>query len=296
MDSQYQAIKEVGERLRAFRIGAGLSPEDIANQTGISRAAIYRYESGQPIRVDTLAKIAHLLNVSLTSLLGVGSENISSALVFFERMRQLEAEVDHISVLFGPISYLLTSDEFDKHLPDILYESVPENVQDRKAALDDIDKIIEVLKERKLTYSQRKPNIVSLVSASELEQYVRSGFIGCVDPKNVNIEERREVARREVENIINLLIDPPIGIQIGIVVDSSPGSSFQIFTQSSRAQLAVSPFRLGAFANVRIGVANITSVHETVKLHQDVTQRLWKRSLKGEAAVKCLKQILSSQT
>ena len=56
--------------------------------------------------------------------------------------------------------------------------------------------------------------------------------------------------------------------------------------------MAISPFRLGSSANVRIGVASITAADETVKLHQSVTESLWKHSIKGEAAVKVLENLL----
>ncbi len=293
MGSQNQAIKELGQRLRAYRIGAGMTPDEIAKQTGISRAAIYRYESGQPIRVDALGKIADLLDVSLTSLLGVGSEYISSALSFFERMRQIEEEADHISVLFGPISYLLTTDEFDANLPSVLMESVPDSVSTQSDITKQNARITDVLLARKEAFKRRKPNIVSLVSAGELEQFLSSGFVGRHNLDDALVKRRREVARHEVENIIRLLTDQPIGVQIGVVVDSLPVTSFQIFRQSHNAQVAVSPFRLGAYANVRIGVATITSAQEPVHLHQEVTERLWKRSLKSWEAAEYLRKLIS---
>ena len=296
MTSQFDTISEIGERLKSYRIGKGLTPDDIAKKTGVSRAAIYRYESGQPIRVDVLGKIADLLEVSLTSLLGVGSEYISSALTFFERMRQIEKTADQISVLFGPISYLLTTPEFDEYLGVVLHESVPEHAANRSALEADINQIIEVLADRKATYLKRRPNIVSLVAASELEQFLRYGFVGKLDASGELLKERRKIARIEVENIIEQLRNPPIGVQIGVVVDSMPGSSFQVFRKGTDAQVAVSPFRLGAFPNIRIGVATITSAKEAVELHQIVTERLWKNSLKGQDAIGCLKGLLLTES
>ena len=196
MNSQYRAISEIGQRLRAHRIGAGMSPDDVSKKTGISRAAIYRYESGQPIRVDALGKLADLLNVSLTSLFGVGSENIATALSFFERMRQIEESADQISVMFGPISYLLTTTKFDGILGDVLIESLPKNLPDRHKAFADVEAILQILKSRKENYNLRRPNIVSLVSAGELEQFLGSGFIGCANPKGVDLKDRRQAARQ----------------------------------------------------------------------------------------------------
>ncbi len=292
MSTQYDAILQVGERLRSYRLGKGLTPEQVAKETGISRAAIYRYESGQPIRVDALGKIADLLDVSLTSLFGVGSEYITSALTFFERMKQIEATAEQISVLFGPVSYLLTTQQFDAILGQVLNESVPEGATDRENLETEVRKIVETLRERKATFQKRRPNIVSLVSSAELEQFALSGFVGKQGITGPELDERKAIARGEIENIIRLLEEQPIGVQIGVVEDSTPGSSFQIFRNGNKAQVAVSPFRLGSFPNVRIGVATITSAQESIQLHQQVTEQLWKNSLKGVEAVNRLKKIL----
>ncbi|WP_422071765.1 helix-turn-helix domain-containing protein [Tranquillimonas rosea] len=293
MTSQENAIAALGGRLRAYRLGKGLTPDEIARRTGISRAAIYRYEAGQPMRVDSLGKIAELLGVSLTSLLGVGSEYFSSAVSFFERMRQLEAEADHITVLFGPVSYLLTTDAFDAVLPDVLRESVPSEVADPERDTAHGTRVTEILRSRKETYRQRRPNIVSLVSAGELEQFLREGFVGAHLPDETTRAERRAVARSEVENIATLLADPPMGVQIGVIIDALPGSSFQVIGQGPSAQVLVSPFRLGTFANTRIGVATVTAAQESVDLHQSVARDLWRRSLKGQPAADLLGELLA---
>jgi Predicted transcriptional regulators len=265
-------------------MGAGLTPEELAAKAGISRAAIYRYESGKPAKVDTLGKIADLLGVSLPTLLGVGVEYIASAISFFERMRQLEEDVDQITVMFGPISYLLTTERYDELLPTVFDESIPQDVADRKAAVREIDALMEILKTRKETFRRRRPNIVSLVSAAELEDFCRVGFVGAHNPPDVSLAERRAAARAEITNIARMLREQPIGIQIGVVIDSMPGASFQVFKRADKAQVAVSPFRLGSFANIRVGVATITAAAEAVQLYGSMTDQLWRRSLKGDQA------------
>ena len=292
MTSQFQMISEIGDRLKSYRLGMGLSPEDVAKKTGISVASIYRYEAGKPIRVDALGKIADLLDISLASLFGVGSENIASAVTFFERLRQIEAEADQITVLFGPVPYLLTSDSYDELLPQVLLESVPDIAANRGGLESSISQLIEILLSRKKAFKKRKPNIIALISALELEQFVRSGFVGSTNLNPNEIDIRRKAAVLEVQNVIYLLKEQPIGIQIGVVQDSMPGTSFQILRKGTNAQVATSPFRLGNSANVRIGVATITSAREAIKLHQSVTENLWKHSLKGEAAATALEKLL----
>ncbi|WP_174803357.1 helix-turn-helix domain-containing protein [Martelella limonii] len=286
------SIREIGQRLKAFRIGAGLTPEDLANQIGISRAAIYRYEAGATPKVDTLVMIADRLGVTLPNLMGIGTEYIANAVGFFERMRQLEEKVEQIHVLFGPVSYLLTTDEYDQYLQQVLEESVPEDAPFREKSLEEIKVLTGILRQRKEAFREHRPSILSLVSAAELEQFARIGLIGAYGLKNVDVAERKDIARHEIENILRMLRDQPIGVQVGLVVDSIPGSSFQIFRNGTRRTLATSPFRLGALPNIRIGVASISAAPEAVSLHASMTERLWARSLKGMEAVEFLKQII----
>ncbi len=56
---------DIGNRLRAFRLGSGLSADEIAKRIGISRTALYRFEKGELAKIDTLEKLADLLEVSI---------------------------------------------------------------------------------------------------------------------------------------------------------------------------------------------------------------------------------------
>ncbi|WP_291329913.1 helix-turn-helix transcriptional regulator [Desulfovibrio sp. UCD-KL4C] len=283
---------EIGHRLKAFRLGSEYSAEDIASKIGISRAALYRYEKGDPPKLETLESIAELLGVSLTSLMGVGVEYVSSAVSFFERMRQAESVSEHLFVMFGPVSYLLTTDEFDEVLSVVLKEGLSAGLPDLRQARRAIDEILAILKERKDAYQKRKPSIVSLVSAAELERFLRNGFIGTYDLPPEVIKERKAIARRELENVLDMLEKQPIGVQIGILRDSIPSTSFQIFRQPGSATLGISPFRLGEFPNVRLGVAMITSAPEALALHEKMVTELWDRSLKGPEAAAFLKKLI----
>src|SRR5271166_1404192 len=138
---------DIGNRLRAFRLGSGLSAEEIANRLGISRTALYRFEKGEVAKIETLENLAELLQVSVPTLLGVGVEYIASAVSYFERMRQIEEIAEHIIVLAGPISYVLASDAFDAALGDVLRESIPDTLPARQRALEAVDEIISVLRQ-----------------------------------------------------------------------------------------------------------------------------------------------------
>jgi transcriptional regulator with XRE-family HTH domain len=63
----------VGRRLKAYRLGLGLTADALAERLGISRAAVYRIESGTVVKVETLERLTAVLGTSMASLLGAGS-------------------------------------------------------------------------------------------------------------------------------------------------------------------------------------------------------------------------------
>ena len=120
---------DIGNRLKAFRLGSGLSADEIANRLGISRTALYRFEKGELAKIETLEKL-----VRAARRLGAHAARrrrriCRLAVAYFERMRQIEETSEHIIVLAGPISYLLASDAFDRTLADVLRENVPEELR-----------------------------------------------------------------------------------------------------------------------------------------------------------------------
>ena len=118
---------DIGNRLKAFRLGSRLSADEIARQTGISRTALHRFEKGEVVKIETLDRLASLLQVSVATLLGVGIEYIASAVSYFERMRQIESTAQHVTLLASPIAShpYLASDSFESTLEEVLRESIP---------------------------------------------------------------------------------------------------------------------------------------------------------------------------
>ena len=283
---------DIGNRLKAFRLGSGLSAEEIAQQLGISRTALYRFEKGEVAKIETLEKLAELLKVSVPTLLGVGVEYIASAVSYFERMRQIEETAEHVIVLAGPISYVLASDGFHRALGEVLRESVPDGIARRDRALAQIDELMEVLRQRKDSYRRRRPAIVNLIAAAEMERFLRNGLVGRHDLSDAVRRERRALARAEAAHFTALMDNEPIGVQIGIVQDTLPHTSFQIFRQPDRKILALSPFRLGEEPNIRVGVAMITSAPEALALHEVMATELWASALKGLAAVRFMRGMM----
>src|SRR2546429_7507949 len=125
---------DFGNRLKAFRLGSGLSAGEIASRLGISRTALYRFEKGELAKIETLEKLAELLGVSVPTLLGVGVEYIGSAVAYFERMRQIEETSEHIIVLAGPGSYLPAPRPLDPAPPEEARERGPHPGHGRQTA------------------------------------------------------------------------------------------------------------------------------------------------------------------
>ncbi|NKB22783.1 MAG: helix-turn-helix domain-containing protein [Alphaproteobacteria bacterium] len=283
---------DIGNRLKAFRLGSGLSADEIATQIGISRAALYRYEKGEVAKIETLDRMATLLGVSVPTLLGVGVEYMSSAVAFFERMRQIEETAEHIIVSSGPVSYLLTSHKYDVYLEKVLSESVPKGGEDRKQGLETVAELMNILKQRKEAYRRRQPSVVTVIAADELRRFLRNGMVGKVDMPARTRTKRRERSVEEMERVAKYMEDEPIGVQIGIVEDTLPRTSFQIFRQPDRLVLAVSPYRLGENPNIRVGVGMITSAPEAIELHEQTAENLWKRALKGRDAADFIRKTI----
>jgi transcriptional regulator with XRE-family HTH domain len=63
---------EVGQRIRIYRKARGLSQTTLADQLGVTYQQVQKYENGTSrIGAGRLMRIAHVLGVSLVTLLGV---------------------------------------------------------------------------------------------------------------------------------------------------------------------------------------------------------------------------------
>ncbi len=108
------------------------------------------------------------------------------------------------------------------------------------------------------------------------------------------LRERHAATRAEIEHLARLIEADNLGVQIGLVTDTLPQNGFQIFRQAERSTLTISPFRLGAQPNIRVGVAMLTSAPEALKLHDQIVKDAWKTALKGPAAVDYLRGLLDA--
>ena len=286
--------EELGARLRAYRIGASLQAENIAEQLGVSRAAVYRMEQGKIIKIETLEKLAQLLGTSVASLLGVEVEYCSSALGFFERLRQIESKAERIVAHFSPISLLLSSEHYLEHLRLMLQESLPVTAEDQDSSHREaeIAQILDIVHERKNLFEQKQQNIVSLIGLRELERFLQAGMIGRLELDDKVRRQRIQAARNEVQHIADLMEQEPMHIKIALVEDAMPATAFQLLYLANRTMLTVSPFRLGEMPTIRNGVATVTAAQEPVRLYENMANQLWKAALKGKTGAAQLRKLL----
>ncbi|WP_282362016.1 helix-turn-helix transcriptional regulator [Pseudomonas sp. PS01300] len=284
----YQAI---GERLRAFRIGRQLNADQVADKLGISRAAVYRLELGKIVKLDTLERLADLLKVSLTSLLGSDTEYFDNALGYFERMRQLEARSSSVISYFDPFSYLLTTPEYSALFQTMLHEARPQGFSPAQEAME--SQILSILDERKSTFFREKFQVRSIVSLRQIERYLHIGLVGRLDlPPSVRME-RALLARKEIENLISIVETNSDHPGIYLIDEALPSATFQIFEQKTTSYVAVSPYRLGELPNLHVGIASVTSSAQAVEMYKNMSSDLLSRACSGREATKKLQHLLA---
>jgi transcriptional regulator with XRE-family HTH domain len=285
-------LAEIGARVRAYRLGVGFTADDLAGKLGVSRAALYRIEQGEIVKVEVLQSIATILGTSLASLLGVGAEYHSNAASYQARMQQLEENASHIVALFSPLSYLLTTDQYDADLAVMLEESVSPATPQRVDRQAEQRAVLQTLGERRKQVRERKPSITCLTSLEELRRLVTLGLVGRLGLPAATVAERRKAARREVAHLAQLMRAEPVGIQIGLIEDTAPNVAFQLFYKGNEVLLGTSPFRIAELPNLHVGVATITSSPEAVELHVQLFDRLWSLCRRGTEGAKLLEDML----
>lgn len=287
---------EIGQQLRAYRIESGLRAEEIAARLGVSRAALYRYEKGEVIKLDTVKRLAELLKVSPLSLLGIGVEYYSRSVGYFERIRQIEESADQILQVVGPFSYLTTSDLFDKAMADGLAEAAEAAGPERSTFRTTADQVLGILSARKRMYLQRKPGIIALLSTSSIRAFLDQGLLGGVKLSDPLRQQCRKAAAREIEHIAGLMETEPMGLQFGLLAGPDPSASFKILRSRERAMMAANPFRSDSVPTMQTGVAMITGADEAIAAHQRVAEAMWRDAVKGPLAASKLREMLGANS
>ena len=284
---------EIGQQLRAYRLESGLRAEEIAARLGVSRAALYRYEKGEVIKLDTIKRLAELLKISPLSLLGIGVEYYNRPVGYYERLRQLEETADQVLQLHGPVCYLTTSDAYDAALAEAFEEIAEQAGTERQVMRSMSEQVLGILNARKRMYGLRRPGIIAMVAVGQVQRLLEQGVAGSLPLSDRVRRMCRQVAESEVENMAVLMETEPMGLQFGLIAGADPTASFKILRARDRVSLAINPFRPDAPPNAQTGVAMITGADEAVAAHQRVTETNWREAMKGPAGAARLRQLIA---
>lgn len=282
-------ITDVGRRLKDLRSAMNLSIDGAAKSVGVSRALMYRYEAGDIVKLDTLERLARLYGTSTTALLGLGHEYIVNSLLFFERLEKLEHEAEHITTVFGPLAYVLTTDAYDDAL------SVGLAADDSADALTpaELQRLRRTLRRRKANLRERKPGYVNIIPMSEVQGYLNAA-LSAADLSAADRSAQRRQAVKEVQHLCALIEKPPMGVQIALTERPLPTAGFQVLRLKSQRLLVTSPFRLGEPVNLRYGIATISGDEQALRLHETLIARLWDGALTGSRAVDAVAKLIKA--
>jgi transcriptional regulator with XRE-family HTH domain len=287
-------FNEIGQQLRAYRMESGLKAEEISARLGVSRAALYRYEKGEVIKLDTVNRLAELLKISPLTLLGIGVEYYTKPIGYMERLRQIEETSDQILQVFGPIVYLITSDQFDSILAQIFEEHAEAMGNERGMARAAAEQLLGVMISRKRMYANRKPSIIGILTIGSVQKFLAEGVAGTAASSDRLRNAAREVAMREMEMIASLMESEPIGLQLGLMASGEPNGPFTLLRSRERATLAINPFNADALPATQSGVAMITGAEDAVAAHQRVSELAWRDATKGAAAAERVRALIAA--
>lgn len=292
LDNVTMRFSEIGEQLRAYRLESGLRAEEIAARLGVSRAALYRYEKGEVIKLDTVMRLAELLKISPLSLLGIGVEYYNRPIGYFERLRQIEEGADQIIQVGRGYTYLITTSQFDALLADVMEVWSRAAGATAPVAGTNSEHLLGILAARKKAYLARRPTIVTVYSIDSIEALVRHGLCRGFDLPASLRARCKQTAIYEVENLIGLMHDDPLGVQLGLLEETPIAGAFKLMRGRERAMLALSPFNADGPPDGQYGAAMVTSAEEALATHQRVVEHCWRNSLKGQAAVARLTSLI----
>jgi transcriptional regulator with XRE-family HTH domain len=281
---------DIGQQLRAYRLESGMRAEEIAGRLGVSRAALYRYEKGEVIKLDTIRRLAELLKISPLSLLGIGVEYFSRPIAFQERLRQVEEQADQILQVGDAVCYPTSTEAYDGALAEAWAEAADASAE-RVAARAMADQAMGLLAARKKLHQSRRANIIAMLSEAALRRFLTDGVATGLAMSERTRTRCRLAARAEAESIANLMESVPMGLQLGLLA-GEPAGNFMVLRGRERAHVVTSPFPPDVTSSAGIGVGTLTAADEAVVLHQRVAETAWRDALKGAAAAARVRDLI----
>jgi transcriptional regulator with XRE-family HTH domain len=283
---------EIGQQLRTYRLESGLKADEIAARLGISRAALYRYEKGEVIKLDTVRRLAEMLQASPLALLGIGVDYLSRITSFLERVRHIEEEADSQLQLGGAFSFALTSEGFPQILRN-LWQEAANMAPDRAAARSAADQCLTLLAQRRLILEQRRPSIIAMLSEAAMRRLLTNGICAGLPLSDRSRAEARAAAVTEAENLANQMEQAPLGVQIGLLPEPEPINQAMIFRSRERGFVVGNPFPADTHPAWAQGIVSVTSADDALSAHQRVAESCWRQARKGMAAAQRLRILIA---
>lgn len=284
---------DIGQQLRAYRMESGMRAEEIAARLGVSRAALYRYEKGEVIKLETIRRLAELLKVSPLSLLGIGIEYFARPGAFHERLRGLEEQADQILIVGGAYSWPITDEAFEGALGEAWTQAVAAG-PDKAAQLSMVEQALGTLTARKRLYQQKRPTVIAVLGESAMARFLAEGVAPGLPVPEATRTRCHEAARREAEALANIMESVPIGLQIGLAAGAQPSAPFMVLRGRERAHVVTAPLAPDLSPSAVAGVAGITAAEEAVAVHQRVAEAMWRDALKGAAAAERVRALIAA--
>lgn len=282
---------DIGQQLRAYRMESGMRAEEIAARLGVSRAALYRYEKGEVIKLETIRRLAELLKVSPLSLLGIGIEYFARPAAFQERLRGLEEQADQILLVGGAFCWPITGEAMEGALAEAWTQAVQAG-PDRPAAISQIEQGLGALTARKRLYTQKRPSVIAVLSEAAIVHFLAEGVAPGLNVPEATRSRARIAASQEAEAMAAIMETVPIGLQLGVATGPQPAAPFMVLRGRDRAHVITSPIAADAPPSAATGVAGITAAEEAVAVHQRVAEAMWRDSIKGTEAAARLRELV----
>jgi transcriptional regulator with XRE-family HTH domain len=273
---------EIGQKLRAYRIESGLRAEEIAARLGVSRAALYRYEKGDVIKIETIVRLSELLGIPLLRLLGIDCAFYAAPGQFADEVARLEEEADQIIFVGGAFCPLLMLPDTERHLA----RAWEEHALAGGGLL--AERSLAQLRLRLRLHQQRRPPITAILEEAAVARQLGAGIAG------TGGAAARAAARAEIANLAALAEALPIGVQIGILGAQALTTPFEVIRTKQRVHVCTAPFPVEVPPGAALGVAMVTSAEDAVAAHQRVAEQAWTAARKGKDAAEALRALLAA--
>ena len=276
---------EIGQKLRGYRLESGLRAEEIAARLGVSRAALYRYEKGDVIKIETIVRLSELLGIPLLRLLGIDYTFTATPAQFSDHAARLEEDADQLIFVGGAFCPLLMLPETERLIA---------RAWDDDAAATGGGAVADALNERTLAqlrlrlrlYQQRRSPITAILEESAIATLLQTGLAGS--------RAGRAAARAEITHLATLAEDLPIGVQIGVLGAQRLTSPFEVIRTKERVHVCAAPFAADTPPSLALGVAMVTSAEDAVSAYQRIAEQAWNTAAKGKEAAERLRALLAA--